>query len=125
MESCNLIDEKNYKLILKNLQLRDEEHLEKVKNNETLNSKISKLKKIHLDILSEQLISLEIFEELKKNAVTEGGFLTNEFRKDFWRKILCVESKKTGDQITNVYISEDISSQSNLYYSDEVCDFCK
>jgi hypothetical protein len=125
MESSHLIDEKVYKSILKQLQLMDEEHLTKIKNNEFLNSKISKLKKIHLDILSDQIISSEIFEELKKLAISEGGFLTNEFRKDIWRKILCVEGKTSGDHITNVYISEESSSDSSIFYSDEICDYCK
>jgi hypothetical protein len=56
-----------------------------------------------------ELISLEDFTKLKEYATSKGGFLTNELRKDLWKKIYCVDDNKNNNiQYNFYYVNEKL-----------------
>jgi len=59
--------------------------------DEEWKTKFYELEKIKGDLLTSDYLTTEDFQCLKKLAISRGGFLTNEIRKVFWRKILSIE----------------------------------
>jgi hypothetical protein len=57
-------------------------------------TKFYELEKIKGDLLTSDYLTSDDFQILKKHAESKGGFLTNEIRRLFWRKILSIEMTK-------------------------------
>lgn len=84
---------------------------EKLKNEEW-KTKFYELEKLKGDLLSSDYLTSENFQLLKTHAVSKGGFLTNDIRRIFWRKILCVEMTKGNNQYEFMF-AKDSNSNSN------------
>lgn len=69
-----------------------EEKLKKnmMKDNPDTHKKITQLSQTKLSLNGKNFLDKEDFQLLKYLAITEGGFIKNEFRKLFWSKIFSI-----------------------------------
>ncbi len=56
-----------------------------------------------------EIIKLDDFYKIRKYSITPGGFLTNELRKEFYKRIFCIDYLNR-DKYELVYVNEESDS---------------
>jgi hypothetical protein len=87
------------------LIFQEKEHIEKHSKEDEWQKKYQILKKLKLDLNNKDLITYDDFKLLKEHAITKGGFLTNDLRRVFYKKIFCVDFQEENYEL--FYIDEE------------------
>jgi hypothetical protein len=98
--------------LLEIIKFQENEYIKTHKNHPDWNQKYYTLKQLKMDLYSKNVISEEDIIILKEFAMSKGGFLTNEIRKDLWMKILCVgKTKEEKRKYELIYINENFNKE--------------
>lgn len=109
-----MISEFSQASLLEIIKYQEDEYIKINKNNAEWNHKYYRLKQLKMDIFSKKVISQEDFSILRSFAKTKGGFLTNEIRKDLWKKILCIDNlNEDKRKYELLYINESYLKDNN------------
>jgi hypothetical protein len=109
-----MISEFSQASLLEIIKYQEEEYIRTNRNNPVWNHKYYRLKQLKMDLFSKKVISHEDFTILRSLALSKGGFLTNEIRKDLWKKILCVDNlNEEKRKYELLYINENYLREEN------------
>ncbi len=88
-------------------EYEERKYIEQNMGNNVWYSKYKELTKFK-DKLSQnsEIIKLDDFYRIRKYSITPGGFLTNELRKEFYKRIFCIDYLNR-DKYELVYVNED------------------
>lgn len=93
--------------LLKIINEQERAYIEANKTNSEWKDKYYRIKKIKMDLNSKDNFEIEDFNLLRQLAVSKGGFLTNELRKDLWRKIYSVDKLNQMENYELMYVNEN------------------
>jgi hypothetical protein len=95
------------KEVLEIIKIQEEKYMNENYNNNNWKEKLFKLKKISSDLYSKEYFDIEDFNNLKALAVSKGGFLCNEIRRQLWKKIFCIDKISNNKELELYFIDEN------------------
>jgi len=105
--------------IFEELHKIEEEINRKVNNDSFLTKKKNQIDLIRENLKEKTFISEGDFNKLKQFAVSKGGFILNENRRDLWKKILNVDLIE--DKFNFIFIKEHLHKyQTNDIFQNKI-----